>query len=135
MIDIECTILSVIFLNHDNGYAVLNAKDKDGGKTFCLVAQNGMLDPKIGFNIIASGDWVTTSKYGKQFIAKEYKEVVPTETDGIVAYLSCGIFKGIGEKIARKIVDALGENTISIIDNNPEKLYEVKGLGDKKGQS
>ena len=134
MIEIECTIKSVIFLNNENGYAVLNAKEKDG-KMFTLVFNSGMIDPKIGFNIIAHGDWVMSPRFGRQFVSNQYEEVMPTSIEGIVAYLSCGIFKGIGEKMARRITDAFGTDTIKVIDETPERLNEVKGIGKSKIES
>lgn len=134
MIEIECTIKSVIFLNNENGYAVLNAKEKDG-KMFTLVFNSGMIDPKIGFNIIAHGDWIMSPRFGRQFVSNQYEEVMPTSIEGIVAYLSCGIFKGIGEKMARRITDAFGTDTIKVIDETPERLNEVKGIGKSKIES
>ena len=134
MIEIECTIKSVIFLNNENGYAVLNAKEKDG-KMFTLVFNSGMIDPKIGFNIIAHGDWIMSPRFGRQFVSSQYEEVMPTSIEGIVAYLSCGIFKGIGEKMARRITDAFGTDTIKVIDETPERLNEVKGIGKSKIES
>lgn len=135
MIEIECKIQGITFVNDANGYAVLTAIDKDGGKPFTLVFKSGMISPKIGFNLIVNGDWVNHQQYGKQFMASQYHEAEPDDEEGIVAYLSCGIFKGIREKIARKIVDALGKETFDIIENHPEKLKEVKGLGEAKIES
>ena len=135
MIELECSITNTIYTNPENGYAVIIAKDKDNGKSFTLVFPNGMVDPKVGYNLIVNGDWVISAKWGKQFVAKQYQEIAPTEIDGIIAYLSCGIFKGIGEKFARKIVEHFGSETVSIIENSPEKLYEVKGMGNKKVES
>ena len=138
MIEITCKINSIIFTNKITGYAVLSASEKTGkhyGKLFTLVFKSGMIDPKTGYDLIVSGDWIIDKTYGKQFLANNYTEVKPTDSDGIVSYLSCGLFKGIGEKFARKIVDVFGEETINIIENEPEKLSEVKGLGKKKVES
>lgn len=135
MIELECKITGITFTNETTGYAVLTAVDKDSGKAFTLVFKSGMINPKIGFSLIVEGDWVSHPTYGKQFMATQYQEVQPSDEEGIVAYLSCGIFKGIREKIARKIVDALGTDTFDIIENHPEKLKEVKGLGEAKIES
>jgi len=132
---IICTITGIIYTNANNGYSVLSAKNKENNEIFTLVIKYGMIDPKIGFNLIVEGEWMKNSKYGEQFTASSYQELVPTTEEGIIAYLSCGIFKGIGEKNAQKIVNVFGADTINIIDNNPERLYEVKGLGDKKVQA
>ena len=117
MIEIECKINGITFSNETTGYAVLSAINKDGGKPFTLVFKSGMISPKIGFSLIVQGDWINHPTYGKQFMASQYQEVQPSDEEGIIAYLSCGIFKGIREKIARKIVDALGTDTFDIIEN------------------
>lgn len=132
MIELECKIIGITFTNEVTGYAVLTAVDKDSGKSFTLVFKNGMISPKIGFSLIVQGDWVNHPQYGKQFMATQYQEVQPSDEEGIVAYLSCGIFKGIREKMARKIVDVLGKETFDVIENHPERLKEVKGLGESK---
>ena len=132
MIELECKITGITFINEVTGYAVLTAIDKDSGKSFVLVFKNGMINPKIGFSLIVQGDWVNHPQYGKQFLATQYQEVQPSDEEGIIAYLSCGIFKGIREKMARKIVDVLGKETFDVIENHPERLKEIKGLGEAK---
>ena len=133
--NINCTITNIVFENTENGYAVLSAKNNETNKSFTLVFNSGMISPKVGFNLEVSGDWVNNKRFGEQFVATQYKEINPTTEDGIIAYFSCGIFKGIGEKFARKIVNVFGEDTMKVIDETPDRLYEVKGLGDKKIQS
>ncbi len=77
------------------------------------------------------GEFTRHSKYGEQFLANSYEVVLPEEKDGIVTFLSSDIFKGIGETKAQKIFDALGDKTIEIIINEPEKLNSIKGLTKK----
>lgn len=134
MIELSCTIKSVIYINDESGYAVLTAQE-DGGKLFTLVFRNGMIDPKIGYNLIVSGDWVDTERFGRQFVAQQYQEVKPTTVDGIIEYLSSGLFRGIGEKTARKITYEFGVDTINVIEKTPDLLYRIKGIGKKTVQS
>lgn len=117
------------------GYVVLNAIDLDTNKSFIIVFNNGMLNPRAGYHLIVSGDWVENSKYGKQFQAVQYTEKEPDEIEGIIAYLGAGFFGGIKEKTAKKIVSIFGKDTLKVIENEPERLKEVKGLGEAKIQS
>lgn len=135
MIELQCQISNVIYSNCDNGYAVVTAKNLENGKYISVVFDKCMLNPKTGYSVNAHGEWVENPRFGRQFVVSQYEDLVPDTTDSIIMYLSCGIFKGIGEKIAHKIVDKFGEDTINIIENNPDRLYEVNGLGKKKIQS
>ena len=124
-----------MYQNDITGYVVLNAIDLDTHKSFTIVFNNGMINPRVGFKLIVSGDWVNNSKYGKQFQAVQYQEIEPDEIDGIVTYLASGFFGGIKEKTAKKIVSAFGADTLKVIENEPEKLKQVKGLGEAKIQA
>ncbi len=135
MIRINCTIDNVIYKNDESGYAVIAATDNDLNTEFTAVFRNGILNPKRGITIEIDGEWKDTDKYGLQFVVERYAEAEPRGKAGVIAYLSCGIFKGIGEKFARKIVDALGENALSIIENEPERVTQIKGVGKKKAEA
>ncbi len=78
------------------------------------------------------GSLVTHPRFGLQFNVKEYSNVVPSTTDGLISYLSSGIFKGIGEKTAKKIVDTFKENTIEEIKAKNPLLLKIKGMNEKK---
>lgn len=78
------------------------------------------------------GNHVVHEKYGDQFNVTKYENVLPEEKDGIVAFLSSGLFKGIGEKKAKTIVDVLGKDTLNIIINNPNNLLLVPGVNNKQ---
>lgn len=79
----------------------------------------------------AEGKWITDRIYGEEFEAEKIAEMMPDDAEGIKAYLSSGIIKGIGEKTATAIVKAFGAETLNIIDNEPEKLLELKGISQK----
>ena len=78
------------------------------------------------------GDLVTHPKYGKQFNVKEYERIKPEDKDGIIEFLSSGLFKGIGEKLATQIVETLGEKTLELIVKDKACLYLVPHLSESK---
>lgn len=80
---------------------------------------------------VFSGDWVIHHKYGKQFKAIGYEEVVGRDEDSMITYLSTSI-KGIGKKLAERIVDKFKDETLDILDNRPNDLLKVKGVSEKK---
>ncbi len=131
MTEIQGTINNIIYKNEESGYAVLGVTEKENGHTITVVFNNCILPLKKGVCFRAEGEWVS-SKYGRQFAVSSYKEVLPSTTNGIIAYLSCGLFKGIGEKFAKKLVDAFGEKTIEVLENEPKRALEIKGVGEKK---
>lgn len=82
--------------------------------------------------VALTGKWTNHARYGWRFMVDSYEEVVPTSKDAIVDYLASGLFKGIGYKTAQNIVDAFGEDTMKIIEEEPDRLEEVKGISSKK---
>ena len=77
------------------------------------------------------GDW-ENSKYGWTFNAESYEEYIEPTENGIIKYLSSGQIRGIGITIAKRIYEAFGDNTLDILDQNPERLLEIDGIGKKK---
>lgn len=132
---IDCKIHKIIFSNPQNGYCVCLAKKTNPASIFTLVIKNGMINPQIGLTIRVDGEFIVNQKFGKQFIAEYYTEILPTGNDGMIDYLSCGIFKGIGEKMAKKIVDKFGDDTFNVIENDPVKLSKVKGITLEKAKA
>ncbi len=114
----------VIFQNTENGYTVVSLDVQN-----LLYTVVGTFPPVAeGDEIEASGELKTNSKYGEQFIADEVKTVLPESEDGIRRYLASGLFKGIGEKTAKTIVDTFGAATLKVIEQTPERLSEIKGI-------
>jgi exodeoxyribonuclease V alpha subunit len=123
----------ITFYNEENGYTVVkitpdkrvaDAEARDG-----TVAVVGIM-PELGSGetVRFTGYWITDAKYGRQFRAETVTPVPPTTEGGIIAYLSSGIVKGIGERTAQRIVDHFGTKTLDILDNDPQRLDEVPGL-------
>ncbi|MCK4265375.1 ATP-dependent RecD-like DNA helicase [Candidatus Babeliales bacterium] len=85
-----------------------------------------------GEHVNLRGRWVKHPKFGQQFEASECISKLPSSVQGIKKYLASGLIKGIGPKFAERIVEVFGENTLEIIDNNPERLHSVGGIGEKR---
>jgi exodeoxyribonuclease V alpha subunit len=128
------TIERITFYNDENGYTVLKmtpddkqqpgATARDG--TVAVVGSMPELAP--GEAVEFSGSWFNDPRWGLQFRAEMVRPVIPSSEDGIVNYLSSGLVKGIGPRTAQKIYDHFGENTLQILERNPERLDEVQGL-------
>ena len=87
---------------------------------------------KIRYNL--NGHWVKSSKHGLQFTVDGYEEIISHSREGIIGYLASGQIKGVGQRIAEKIYDAFGQDTLEILDAEPEKLMEIRGISTKKLQ-
>jgi len=83
-----------------------------------------------GESLEVSGRWGAHPKYGDQFKVEAYKVVLPATISGIRKYLGSGMIKGIGKSLAERIVDYFEEETLDIIENEPEKLKKIHGIGD-----
>lgn len=124
----EGTVADVIFSNDLNGYTVAKIKTEE----FTEVITGIMPGLATGENIEVEGSWIVHDIYGRQFNVSSYQVVVPSTISGIMSFLSSGVIKGVGEKMAEKIVDKFGIQTLEVIQKNPERLLEVEGIGKKK---
>lgn len=117
----------IIYHNPDNLYTIADV-DCDG----ILVTIVGYFENiKPGLDIEASGEYTNHIKYGEQFKVDSIQIIIPTDTDSIYNYLASGMLNGIGPKKAKDIVEHFGEETIDILENDPMRLCEVKGIGKK----
>ncbi len=128
MIKIQGTVETVIYYNRENGYAVCDLSSMGE-----LVTVTGTM-PNIaeGENIIASGSWTTHAEYGDQFKAEFVERVMPSTEDEIEKYLASGIIPYVGKTTARRIVKAFGAKALEVIENEHERLLEIKGLTSAK---
>lgn len=133
MKDLNCTIKGVLFQNAENGYTVLAVNNEDSGKDEIVIANMG--DVVCGMSLHMVGDYQNSAKYGMQFVAREWEEKSPTSLKGIELYLGSGLIRGIGPIYAKKIVEKFGINTFDVLNNHPEELLTVHGLGQKKYES
>lgn len=120
----------VIFQNSENGYTVMNLV-VDGEEITCVGMCKGLSQ---GENIAAEGDYVEHPLYGKQFKMTTYRIEAPKDSVSMERYLASGAIKGIGAALATRIVKKFGEDTFRIIEEEPERLVEVKGISERKAQ-
>lgn len=120
----------ITFHNEENGFCVLKVKAR-GHKEVITVVGN-IINIGNGENIAATGTWQRDKNYGMQFKAETLQTVVPTTIDGIEKYLGSGMVKGIGPHFAKKLVKKFGDEVLFIIENEPKRLREVGGIGDKR---
>ena len=115
---------NIIFRNSDNGYTVLDFVADEA-----LVTCTGIF-PTLGEgeNLLLRGDWTEHPSYGKQFKVASYEAVAPTDEASMERYLGSGAIRGIGPKLAARIVKKFGEDTFRMIEEEPERLAEVKGI-------
>ena len=125
---LEGVVASIVFSNPENGYAVLRLETEDGAAT----AAGCIPGISAGERLALYGSWTVHPQYGEQFKIESYEMKPPSGADEIYRYLSSGVIKNIGPVKARDIVDKFGENTLSVIENEPEKLSTVKGISLKK---
>src|SRR5579875_2263119 len=131
---LEGSIENIVFRNEDNHYTVARFRPNDGGRLFRddVITIVGML-PRVNIGEVLSveGEWENDPRYGLQLHITNHTVRPPTSKEGIVRYLSSGLIKGIGPKKAQKIVERFGEQTLAIIEQQPERLTEVKGISGK----
>lgn len=120
----------IIFRNAENGYTVLNLVDGEDEITCVGIFQTA----DQGETIEAQGEYITHAVYGKQFKIERYKIVPPDDAAGIERYLGSGAVKGVGAALAARIVKKFGADTYRIIEEEPERLAEIKGISDRKAR-
>lgn len=118
----------IIFQNAENGYTVLNLVH-DGKEMTCVGMCKGLSQ---GENIEAQGDYIEHPLYGMQFKINTYKVAVPEDKEGMERYLGSGAVKGVGVALAARIVKKFGDDTLRIIEEEPERLAEIKGISERK---
>ncbi len=122
------SVEEIVFYNEDNGYCVCDIDSKG-----TLITATGIMHYiSPGETVTITGSFVTHPVYGEQFQVDSFTKTPPNSTDSIFKYLASGLIKGVGPASAKKIVDAFGDESLNIIENNPEKLSEIKGISLKK---
>ena len=127
--DLSGQIESITFTNEENGFTI--AKVKVQGKRDLITVVGNLMAPMPGEIIDMRGEWARHPKYGEQFKVVQFKTKVPATVYGIQKYLGSGLIKGLGPVMAGRIVDRFGENTLDIIENQIDRLAEVKGIAEK----
>ena len=128
---LQGTIAAVVFQNYDNGYSVLRL-NLENGQTATVVGTIPL--PCVGERLMVTGKWASHASYGKQFEAEFLERMMPQSANEILTYLSGRVIKGIGPRIAARIVQRFGDETLRIMEREPERLAEIAGITDKRAQ-
>ncbi len=129
---LQGTIAAVIYQNYENGYAVLRLSL--GGAQSATVVGTIPL-PAVGERLMVTGKWSTHASYGKQFEAEFLERLMPQTAMEILSYLSSRTIKGIGPKMAARIVECFGSSTLQVMEREPERLAEVPGISREKAKT
>lgn len=121
----------IIFRNEDNGYTVLVLKNSEEDELTCVGTFPSVSQ---GVTIEASGAYTRHPVYGKQFQIESFVEKMPEDSLAMERYLGSGAIKGIGAALAGRIVRHFGEDTLRIVEEEPERLAEIKGISEKKAR-
>lgn len=140
----SCVYEDTIFFNPTNKHSIIRVRTKDNGVPdkarkatnsrddfIRFVAKGYNLPQTNKVSMILEGEW-KSSKYGTQLEVESCEEIVPYTDEGMKGYLSSCLVKGIGEKIADDIIKRFGSDTINIIENDPKRLLEIKGISEQK---
>ncbi len=120
----------IVYRNDENGYTVLNLVS--GTDEITCVGFFRYADE--GENVELRGEFVEHAVYGEQFSVSGYEILEPTDEMSIIRYLGSGAVKGVGMALAKRIVSKFGEDTFRIIEDEPERLSEIKGISEKKAR-
>lgn len=123
------TVEQIVFQNKENGYAVLRVltnSEEEVTATGCIP------NVGIGEELVLTGQWTTHPSYGDQFAAEVFERSLPSSVRGIADYLSSGLIRGIGPKLAAKIAERFGEAAFDVLADDPERLTEIRGITAQK---
>lgn len=123
------TIENIIYRNADNGYTVLELFSDEGEH---ITAVGSLALCNRGERVTLTGQYASHPKYGRQFKAASAKTLAPSTLSAIESYLGSGLIRGVGASTAHAIVQSFGMNTLDILDNAPERLLEISGIGKKR---
>jgi exodeoxyribonuclease V alpha subunit len=128
---LEGVLERITYANEDNGYTVARV-DTGRGAGDLLTVVGALLGAQPGESLRMEGRWGSHPQYGKQFTVENYTTVLPATIQGIRRYLGSGLIKGVGPRIADRIVEYFGTDTLDVIEQSPKRLIEVPGLGPKR---
>ncbi len=126
---LQGVIAGVVYQNYDNGYSVLRLRCPDG-QTVTVVGTIPL--PVVGERLMVTGKWTSHASYGRQFEAEFLERLMPQTTAEILTYLSSRAIKGIGPRMAARIVERFGAQTLQVMEREPERLSEVVGISHTK---
>lgn len=128
---VEGTVSSIVFQNEDNGYTILRLEAGQGE----ITVVGCMPGVAPGESLTVRGGWVRHPSYGEQFKAESIERRLPRGVKEVFHYLSSGVVKGVGQSTARRLVEEFGEDALTILAEEPEKLTCIKGITLKRAQT
>ncbi len=140
-VEISGSVERVTYYNEENGYSVIRLKPDSrgmlpfkyaGGSEALITVVGNLPEMNPGEWLKLTGQWATHARHGRQFQVEICEKTLPATTDGIRRYLGSGMIRGIGPKMAERIVNQFGADTLDVIDYQPERLREVVGIGQKR---
>lgn len=126
------TVQSIIYRNASNGYTVLTLLHDDKKQVTTCVGTLPLLNP--GDTVTLRGDTTYHARFGTQFKVVSFERKAPSSETAIIKYLESGVVRGVGPAMARTIVSTFGMDTLDVLENTPERLTEVSGIGKKKAK-
>jgi hypothetical protein len=127
---LDAVLERITYANQETGYTVARvATDRSSD---LLTVVGALLGTQPGESLHLQGRWTSHPQYGRQFQVDTYTTVLPATIQGIRRYLGSGLIKGIGPKMAERIVEHFGQATLEVIEQAPGRLVEVAGLGPKR---
>lgn len=130
---LEGTVSAVIFRNEENGYTILRLESPDAEEEVTVVGTMPGITPGEGLSV--HGRWTRHSTYGEQFKAEVVERRMPVGEKALLEYLASGAVKGVGLATARRLLDAFGEEVLTVIEEDPQRLTQVKGISPKRAQT
>ncbi len=124
---LRCVVERITYQNPENGYTVIKCRAKSYKDLVTVVGSAP--DVHVGSVLSLEGAWRVDGKYGRQFSAEKWEETLPATVYGIEKYLGSGLIKGVGPKFAKRIVQKFGKDTLEVIEEKPDLLIGVEGIG------
>jgi exodeoxyribonuclease V alpha subunit len=131
--ELDAVLERITYANEETGYTVARVATERSGADLITVV-GALLGAQVGESLRLTGRWKTHPKYGWQFEVRSYTTTLPATVQGIRRYLGSGLIKGIGPVMAERMVDHFGVDILRVIEEDPERLNEVYGLGPKRSK-
>ena len=129
---LEGQVDQVVFRNEENGYSVLRLRVEGQGEPQTVVGC--MPGVSVGESLNLTGEWMRHATYGAQFKVRTFERQLPQGAAAILEYLSSGVIKGVGAITARRLVDEFGEDTLKILEEDPDRLTAIQGMSPKRAR-
>src|SRR4030042_4996548 len=120
----------ITYYNEENDFVVAKLQEKEKKELTPIVGKLSGVNP--GESLKLTGKWVQNKRFGEQFQVESFEVTVPATLNGIQKYLASGLIQGIGPIMSERIVEKFGLHTLAVIEETPEKLSEVEGIGPKR---